>query len=343
MALMTAKEFIEKVIVASKAKTAYMWGTYGRPITDNLIERKKKQYPLRYTSARVRKLKALVGKGYFGWDCVGLIKGILWGWDEKVKVPYVANNVPDTNVSGMRKRCTHRSKDFSTIVPGCLLFTIGHVGIYIGGGLAIEATPKWRDGVQITAITNIGKKAGYNNRKWREHGRLPWIDYSDVIKPKPKPEPESKLEPEPAGGDSGIKTAVVEITATIGLNVRSGPGTNYKRIKTLKRRTIIEITKKETDKSGNLWGYAPKHKGYISMYWTKPVATPEPKTATDKAITVQVIARVGLNYRTGAGIKYKKLGTLGYGRKVQVTKQQGGWGYVSSVGGWISMKYTKQV
>lgn len=259
--MLTAKQFIEKAVEISKAKTAYMWGTYGRPITDELIERKRKQYinPARYTAARVRKLKALVGKGYFGFDCVGLIKGILWGWDGKIKVPYKVNGVPDTNASGMRNRCTHRSKDFSLILPGCLLHTTGHVGIYIGNGLAVEATPKWEDGVQITAVTNIGKKAGYNNRKWREHGRLPWIDYAE-IKPEPKPDP---------GGGGGIKPKKVQITSKLRLRVRSGPGTDYKKIDSLKPKTIVEITDTRPGKGAKLWGYVPARKGWISMDYTK--------------------------------------------------------------------------
>jgi hypothetical protein len=76
--LMTAKEFIDKAVEISKTKTAYMWGTYGRPLTDGLITAKKKQYPKRYTTKYVEKLRALVGQGYHAWDCVGLIKGILW-------------------------------------------------------------------------------------------------------------------------------------------------------------------------------------------------------------------------------------------------------------------------
>lgn len=338
MALMTAKELIEKVVAVSKAKTAYMWGTFGRPITDELIERKRKQYQLRYTSARVRKLKALVGKGYFGWDCIGLIKGILWGWDGKVKVPYAANNVPDTNVSGMRQRCTHRSKDFSTIVPGCLLFTTGHVGIYIGGGLAIEATPKWEDGVQITAVTNIGKKAGYNNRKWREHGRLPWIDYAE-IKPEPKPDP---------GSGGGVKTEKVQITAKIGLKVRAGAGTNYKQIGFLKYGTIVEISARKSGKGAGEWGYVPDQ-GWISLDWVKPVSVPVSTPAqAAQPKKVQVTSKLRLRVRSGPGTNYKQVGSLKSKAIVEITGTKPGkgaklWGYVPAKKGWISLDYTRDV
>ena len=31
--------------------------------------------------------------------------------------------------------------------------------------------------MQITAVGNIGTKAGYNTRKWTKHGRLPYVQY----------------------------------------------------------------------------------------------------------------------------------------------------------------------
>ena len=55
----------------------------------------------------------------------------------------------------------------------------GHIGIYIGDGLAVECSPKWENKVQITAVGNIGSKAGYNTRTWTKHGKLPYVDYSE--------------------------------------------------------------------------------------------------------------------------------------------------------------------
>jgi murein L,D-transpeptidase YcbB/YkuD len=55
----------------------------------------------------------------------------------------------------------------------------GHIGVYVGDGLAVECTPKWKDGVQITAVHNIGKKKGYNGRAWAKHGKLPYLAYEE--------------------------------------------------------------------------------------------------------------------------------------------------------------------
>ena len=93
---------------------------------------------------------------------------------------YKSNGVPDTTIESLLKSCTDVSDDFTNIVPGEFLTMDGHCGVYIGDGLAIEATPKWENKVQITAVGNIGKVEGYNTRTWVKHGKLPYVDYSDV-------------------------------------------------------------------------------------------------------------------------------------------------------------------
>ena len=34
--------------------------------------------------------------------------------------------------------------------------------------------------MQVTAVHNIGKRNGYNGRKWTKHGKLPRVDYDDT-------------------------------------------------------------------------------------------------------------------------------------------------------------------
>jgi hypothetical protein len=278
--LMTAKEFIDKAVEISKTKTAYMWGTSGRPLTDGLITAKKKQYPKRYTTKYVEKLRALVGQGYHAWDCVGLIKGILWGWDGKRNVPYGARGVPDTDTVGMRNRCTHRSTDFSKIIPGCMLFKPGHVGIYIGDGLAVEATSAWESKVMITAVANIGKKTGYRSKSWTEHGRLPWIDYGAAV------------EPEPEQGEAGMKK--VQVITPRGLNVRAKATTRSERLRTLPTGTVVDI-----EKESGSWGYVPAYNGWIHLgsRYVKVLETvkvepkPEPVPAPKIELTLAEKAR----------------------------------------------------
>lgn len=181
-----AKDFISKVKnIAQNYNTIYCWGSFGFPITQSNITRLVNQYPSVYTTSMQTKLKSLVGKNYFGFDCVGLIKGVLWGFTgDKNKsnggTAYCSNGVNDIDCNAMFNLCSGKSTDFSNIVPGEFLWMQGHIGVYIGDGLAVEATASWENKVQITAVANIGTKSGYNLRRWTKHGNSPFIDYSDT-------------------------------------------------------------------------------------------------------------------------------------------------------------------
>lgn len=181
---MKASELVQKHIdVAKNYKTVYMWGCFGMPVTEQIIKEKSAQYPSWYTSSKQSSFRQLIGKGYFGFDCVNLTKGILWGWNGNQNAyyggaKYAVNGVPDVSADGMIQKC----KDVSTtgwdkMLPGEGLWMPGHWGLYIGDGLAVECTPVWKNGVQITAVTNIASKSGYNGRKWSKHGKLPWVEY----------------------------------------------------------------------------------------------------------------------------------------------------------------------
>lgn len=179
--VMTSAAFIKKAKDAAKHKTLYVMGCFGAPMTATNKKRYIANYAYNSKAAR-RKVINAASADTFGFDCVNLIKGILWGWDGNAKktyggAVYKANGVPDTSADGMMSYCTGVSKDFSNIEAGEVVHMNGHIGIYIGDGLAIECTPIWKDGVQITAVGNIGKKKGYNTRTWTNHGKLKFIKY----------------------------------------------------------------------------------------------------------------------------------------------------------------------
>lgn len=167
--------------VAKSRKTLYVMGCFGAPLTEKNKTRYTQNHSYNRQSTRTAKIKA-ASADTFGFDCVGLIKGLLWGWSgAKSKTyggaKYAANGVPDINADTMIGRCASVSTSFSRILPGEVVWTEGHIGVYIGNGLAVECSPKWTDRVQITAVLNIGTKAGYNGRRWKKHGRLPYISY----------------------------------------------------------------------------------------------------------------------------------------------------------------------
>ena len=170
--------------VALNYSTLYVYSCFGAPL--NATNRKRYSNNCDYNKRADRRNKILSSSANdFGFDCVNLIKGILWGWNgDKNKnyggAVYKSNGVPDTSANGMMNYCTSSSSDFSKIEVGEVVWMDGHIGVYIGDGLAVECTPIWKDGVQITAVGNIGKKSGYNTRTWTKHGKLKFIEYKNT-------------------------------------------------------------------------------------------------------------------------------------------------------------------
>ena len=188
--IMTGADLAEKCVdVAQNFKTIYMYAAYGFQVNDSTIASKAEQNLNGwYTAKNIAKLRAVANQHppTWGFDCVNLIKALLWGWwgnpEKKAGgAVYASNGIPDTNADGMIKRCSGVTDDFSHIEIGEAVWMSGHIGVYIGDGLAVECTPRWADGVQITAVHNIGKKAGYNGRTWTKHGKLPHVQYEGSI------------------------------------------------------------------------------------------------------------------------------------------------------------------
>jgi len=128
-----------------------------------------------------------------GWswnfDCVILIKALLWGWNENKNVAhggavYLSNGVPDVDADTLITLCENVSSDFNNITAGELLWMDGHVGVYIGNGKVIECTAGWEGKVLYSEIGNDGRRSrnGVQIGYWKKHGKLPYIEY---INPKP--------------------------------------------------------------------------------------------------------------------------------------------------------------
>lgn len=171
---MTNKEFVNKLLnIVNNYKTIYAYGTWGQVLNNTIITNKTKQYPSWYTSSRQKMLRDLVGKGYFVFDCVGMIKATLWEWNGSNTTnggaTYGSNGVPDLSANGMINKCIDVSTNFSNIVPGEAVWMNGHIGIYYKDGQVIECSPAFKNKVQITNLSQ---------RKWLKHGKLPWISYN---------------------------------------------------------------------------------------------------------------------------------------------------------------------
>ncbi len=191
--VMTADKFVTTAKkIATDYKTLYVMGCFGAPMTDSNKKRYTTNCAYNKKPARTAMINA-ASSDTFGFDCVNLIKGILWGWSGDRSAiyggaKYASNGVPDVNADQIMNYCTGVSENFSNIQAGEIVHLTGHVGIYVGNGLVVECTPAWNNDVQFSALGNIGTKAGYHTRTWKNHGKLKFLDFSSV-NPDPIPEP----------------------------------------------------------------------------------------------------------------------------------------------------------
>lgn len=138
----------------------YWYGTFGQAASKALYDQKKNQYPRQYeweydgATAKVH-------------DCVGLIKGYLWGGGPEDLDP-VYNAAQDKSANAMYTVCKTKG-EMATMpdVPGILVFLPGHVGVYIGDGEVIEARSR-RYGVYKTKLAE---------RPWKTWGYCPYVTY----------------------------------------------------------------------------------------------------------------------------------------------------------------------
>ena len=186
MAKMKAPALVDKAVdIAKNHKTLYVMGCFGAPLTGGNVTRYCSNHTYNKAADRTAMIKAAANQSppVYGFDCVCLIKGILWGWSGNPSATYggakyASNGVQDIGADQTIKVCTGVTTDFSSITLGEAVWCSGHIGIYIGDGLAVECTPKWENKVQITAVANMGAKPGYNARTWTKHGKLPYVDYT---------------------------------------------------------------------------------------------------------------------------------------------------------------------
>lgn len=166
-------EFVNQAIKTAGLKTLYVKGGFGQVLTESRKKALIKQYDYN------KKREALImgaSNDTFAFDCCGLVKGIIWGFNGDPKAvyggaTYASGGMPDTGERAILNMCTNLSDNMSNIEVGEFLYMAGHCGIYAGGGKVVESSPAWKNGVQITDLSQ---------RRWKTHGLLPQITYNQV-------------------------------------------------------------------------------------------------------------------------------------------------------------------
>ena len=181
MSIYTNTGLVNHAENALNLKTKYMWGGILREITDAYIKQMMRMWGINgsigYTVKRWQELQALAGQGYYGCDCVGLIKSYYWSGKPNggTGSPRYDSST-DVNAKTMFQRATVKGKikDIPEI-PGLIVYSSApvHVGVYCGKGITIESTLGSRgDGVVKRPLDNL----------WTDWFQCPYIDYPPVEK-----------------------------------------------------------------------------------------------------------------------------------------------------------------
>ncbi len=240
----------------------------------------------------------------------------------------------------------------TVIKTGKVINVTTSLNVRSGAGTSYSAIGSLRanETVEITGESGNWFKIDFNGRAGYVSKDFIKVDEQNNEASKPEVKPE---EPKPETPSVEEKTGQV-INVTTSLNVRSGAGTNYSSIGSLKANATVKIT----GESGNWYkidfngrvGYVSKD--YIKVNTsTSDTIRPEQPKPENKPETPSVEVKTGqvvgissvLNVRSGAGTNYSVIGSLKPSQSVKITGESGNWYKIDFNGrvGYVSKDYIK--
>ncbi|MGL5695300.1 MAG: SH3 domain-containing protein, partial [Peptostreptococcaceae bacterium] len=160
-----------------------------------------------------------------------------------------------------------------------------------------------------------------------------------------------------SNSNSGTGTSTSKKTGTVTtdtLNVRSGAGTNYNKIGTVKKGAKVTIL--STSKGWHKIEMSGGKTGWVSADYIKITSTGSSNSGSsnnngsnsgsDSSTSKKTgtVTADALNVRSGAGTSYSKVGSLKKGAKVAILSTSKGWYKIEMSGsktGWVSADYIK--
>lgn len=146
----------------------YVYGTYASVLDDALLESKITQYPDEVGGSADFIREHWLGKRTV--DCIGLIKGYSWYDVQSQTIILSTNGMPDVNANTMYENATEKDTiDTIPEIPGLAVWQDGHIGVYIGNGVVVEAY-----GTTTGVI-----RSQLSDGAWTHWLKIPYITYPE--------------------------------------------------------------------------------------------------------------------------------------------------------------------
>lgn len=321
----------------------YWYGTHGHNCTEDLLQRKKKQYPSHYTSGRMSTYRKHIAEKALCADCVGAIKYAFWSDLGAHGQKYKSNGMPDTSADGLFRFAKGEGCDWGTIDtiperPGIAVRYSGHVGYYMGNGIVRE----WRGYKYGRVDTEL------KGRAWTHWYELPFVNYSGQTAQLPE-----EKEPVSVGtlgsrllkkGRKGDDVKMLqELLLELGYSLpRYGADGDYGS------ETVLAV--KEFQQANGLTAdgqYGEKsHAAMMDILAEREAQEDEDEAPETVTQYVEVTGNT-VNIRKGSGTTYEILTRVRLGAKLAlVATATNGWHAVKLPDGregWIGPKYSKVV
>lgn len=218
------------------------------------------------------------------------------------------------------------------MTTGLALASIG-TGVVTAGSLRLRERPNTNcrtlafvsKNATVTLLEQVSD--GWYKVRWNGIEGYMSADWLDVKLTEPTDSEEASTE-EPEENDQPLQGRV----NTSVLNVRSGPGTSYAKISTLKKGALVTVT------DDSVSGWYQITSGSLSGWVSADYVTLGADAAAEP---LRGIVTTGvLNVRSGAGTSYSRVTTLKRGSVVTIENTVGNWYKISSpVKGWVSADY----
>ena len=281
---------------------------------------------------------------------MGVIESI--GTDAKFTSKYGGNGCPDKSANGMftyakNKGCAWGTIDTLTEIPGVALRSDGHVGVYVGGGYAVEER-----GFNYGCV-----KTKVASRKWTHWFQLPFVDYGDAV----------------FTGGSYVKPDSAQTEYTLGTRTvkKGSKGTDVKALQEFLLQLEYSLPKYGADgefgsetetalkkfqkkvgiKQDGIYG-SETHTALMDAVaddddGKEQPETEKPEVQTPATKQVRIVCASGsVNIRVGNDTKYSRITSVKDGATFEwIATAENGWHaiVVNAQVGWVSGKYSQVV